>query len=103
MAVISSTFTAKGANTKENGPVLNNKTERKSSVGARVGLSEVPINNFEYSSNLKGDSCRVPRQASIEMTGNQSRMENSGVRGSRWLDNDKEMMEFILNLKSKKS
>lgn len=46
MTVISSTFTTKTNKSKENYPVQTNKTERKSSLGTRAGLSELPINNF---------------------------------------------------------
>lgn len=46
IATISSTFTTKSFKNKENLPVQTHKTERKGSLGARGGLSELPINHF---------------------------------------------------------
>jgi hypothetical protein len=45
----------------------------------------------------------MPRQPSFDAKKSAGKCSGSNLNGSRWLDNEKEMMEFILNLKSKKS
>lgn len=64
LSVISSTLHI-SKDSKENIPLQHQKSGRKSSLGSRGGLAELPVNKLEYSSNTKGHSYRLPRQASI--------------------------------------
>lgn len=83
------------------------RTERKSSAGisSRQVLGEVSIshNQLEARSSKKMPAYDLPRPSSIEYSKNPSKQSSSNISASKWLDSDKEMMEFIMNLKAKKS
>lgn len=74
LSAISSTLHIKNQDSKENMPLQHQKTDRKNSLGSRVGLAELPVNKLEYSSNPKGQSYRVPRQTSIELAKNNPKL-----------------------------
>lgn len=46
LSVISSTFQMKNHESKENMPLQHQKSDRKSSLGSRVGLAELPMNKL---------------------------------------------------------
>lgn len=83
------------------------RTERKSSAGisSRQVLGEVSIshNQVEVRSTKKMPAYDLPRPSSIEYSKNPSKQSSSNISASKWLDSEKEMMEFIMNLKAKKS
>ena len=79
------TLGVKSIKEKENFTITQNKTERKNSLGARVGLTELSMNQLDCVSNNKTQKF-MARQASVEMGRSQSRTRESGINPSRLLD-----------------
>jgi len=57
--------------------------------------------SIQFNTNIKSQGNAMSKQISTEMAKNHNSKVSS--HASRWLDSEKEMMEFILNLKNKKS
>jgi hypothetical protein len=69
----------------------------------KTPLADVTNNQVEIKSQKKFSVYDLPVQASAEITKNPSRPSSSNISASKWLDTEKEMMEFIMNLKAKKN
>ena len=62
-------------------------------------MRNLPSNMFQYKSHKKYSAYDIPVQASTEIVRNHQRPPSS----SKLCDNGRDMMDFILNLKSKKA
>ena len=87
---MSSDYTGSKYREKECCPLQQqHRTDRKSSLAARVGLGDLPSNQFNYTSNThtKIPDYKMSRQASIDLNKSMGKSESSKGGGSRWLDN----------------
>lgn len=81
------------------------RTERKSNAGSlnKTPLADLTNNPLEYKSQKKLSVYELPVQRSNEISKAQLKVSSSNISASKWLDSQKEMMEFIMNLKAKKN
>lgn len=86
---------------KENGLPHHQRTQRKSIASIRNPLNDLTLNQFATESH-KPQPHTLERQASVELKHTPSH-SSSRISSSHWLNSEQEMMEFILNLKSKKT
>ena len=79
------------------------RTERKSSNGS---LNKKPLTDLtnQPDPNLhnKLTAHEMPLQSNPDSLRNTQKLSSSNIAASKWLDSEKEMMEFIMNLKAKK-
>ena len=74
------------------------RTERKASLNPnRPALLDL-TSNMPASQQKRA----ISRQSSAELGRGGSRQSSSKITASKWLDSDKEMMEFIMSLKARK-
>lgn len=80
-------------------PVFTRTSRKPAFHPNRTALLEIDSNN-EIKSNHKVE---ISRQGSIEYVKANNRQSSSKISSSKWLDSEKEMMEFIMSLKGKKT
>lgn len=92
-------------NTHKNENSSLGRTERKSNNGSlnKTPLADVTNNQLEFKSQKKFSAYDIPAQCSNEASRPSQKISSSSISASKWLDSEKEMMEFILNLKAKKN
>ena len=69
---LAGTNTSYRPNNKENNRDSHHRTERKSSLGERVGLRELPTNQYDFNSTGK-TALQIPRQKSIDFSKNNAK------------------------------
>jgi hypothetical protein len=81
------------------------KSERKSNNGSikKTPLADLTNNIIEFKSQKKFSVYELPVQQNNEASKPPQKGSSSNISASKWLDSEKEMMEFILNLKAKKN
>ncbi len=81
------------------------RSERKSNSGSlnKTPLTDLTNNIIEFKSQKKFSAYELPVQQNNEPSKAVQKGSSSSISASKWLDSEKEMMEFILNLKAKKN